>query len=55
MTLGGWIVLLVSVGSVTALFIWCLVKVLSTPGKTEHLHGVEFETPDEKAERESEA
>ena len=29
MTLGGWINLIVSVGSVTVLFVWCLYKVLS--------------------------
>jgi len=39
-----------SVGGVTGLFVWCIYKVLSTPGETEHMHGVEFETPDEKRE-----
>lgn len=29
MTLGGWITMILSVGSVTVLFIWCLWKVLS--------------------------
>lgn len=48
MTLGGWLIMLVSVGSVTILFIWCIWKVLTTPGETEHMHGFEFETPDEK-------
>jgi len=48
MTLGGWIIMLLSVGGVTALFIWCIYKVLSTPGETEHVHGFEIETPDEK-------
>ncbi len=48
MTLGGWIIMLLSTGSVTALFLWCLWKVLTTPGETEKLHGFEFETPDEK-------
>jgi hypothetical protein len=49
---GGWINLLLSVGSVTVLFGWCIYKVVSTPEKQEKLHGFEFETPDEKAERE---
>ncbi len=50
MTAGGWIILLVSVSLVTSLFIWCVYKVFSIPGETEHLHGVEFQTPDEKTE-----
>ncbi len=48
MTIGGWIILTVSVGTVTALFIWCIFKVIRTPGETKHMHGFEFETPDEK-------
>jgi len=31
MTLGGWIVMLLSVISVTVVFLWCLWKVLTTP------------------------
>lgn len=46
MTAGGWIILIASVGTVTALFIWCLVKVLTVPGETEKLHGFEVEPPD---------
>ena len=53
MTTGGWIVLVTSVGTVTTLFAWCIYKVFTTPGETERLHGVEFETPDEKAERDA--
>jgi len=48
MTPGGWFVMLVSVGSVTALFIWCIWKVVTTPDESEKLHGFSFETPDEK-------
>ena len=29
MTFGGWINLILSVGAVTILFVWCLYKVLS--------------------------
>jgi hypothetical protein len=47
MTFGGWIVLIISVGSVTSLFIWCLYKVLSTPHETKKIHGFDFHTPDE--------
>ena len=46
MTIGGWIMLIASIGSVTGLFIWCIYKVLSIPEETEHIHGFEQETPD---------
>jgi hypothetical protein len=36
-----------SVGSVLALFAWCIWKVVTTPEETEHLHGFDFETPDQ--------
>lgn len=52
MTLAGLITMLLSVGSVSLLFAWCIFKVLSTPGETEHLHGFEIETPDERDARE---
>ncbi|MFP4540864.1 MAG: hypothetical protein ACLFR7_04480 [Opitutales bacterium] len=48
MNLGGWITLIVSVGSVTALFSWCVYKVLTTSGEAERMHGFEIETPDEE-------
>jgi hypothetical protein len=50
MTLGGWIVMILSVGTVTGVFLWCLWKVLMTPEESEKLHGFSFETPDEKSE-----
>jgi len=50
MTLGGWIVMLLSVISVTVVFLWCLWKVLTTPDESEKLHGFSFETPDEKSD-----
>lgn len=47
MTAGGWVVMLLSVGSVTSLLSWCIYKVLTTPGSTEHLHSqADIETPD---------
>ncbi len=47
MTTGGWIVMLLSVGGVISLLSWCVYKVLTTPGSTEHLHSqADIETPD---------
>ena len=45
MTLGGWIILTLSVGGTTAFFIWCLHRVLAIPGETEHIHGFGSEQP----------
>ena len=52
MNIGGWLIMLLSVGTVSLLFIWCIYRVLSTPGETERIHGFEIETPDEKEQRE---
>lgn len=47
MTHGGWIVMILSVGGMTGLLSWCVYKVLSTPGSTEHLHSqADIHTPD---------
>lgn len=46
MTLSGWIIMALSVGSVSALLVWCVLKVLSTPDETEHVHGFEQTPPD---------
>ena len=46
MTIGGWIMLVTSIGSVSGLFIWCIYQVLTIPQETEHVHGFEQETPD---------
>lgn len=43
--------MLLSVGWVTALFAWCIYKVVTTPHEAETMHGFEFETPDEKSDR----
>ncbi len=45
--------MILSVGTVTTLFLWCIFRVLKTPGETEKVHGFEFETPDEEKEHES--
>ena len=47
MSTGGWIIMTLSVGGVSTLFVWCIYKVLVTPGESEHVHGFEIETPDE--------
>ncbi|MFZ5832045.1 MAG: hypothetical protein ACOY3P_18325 [Planctomycetota bacterium] len=47
MTIGGWIVMTLSVGGVTALLLWCIYKVLSTPGAEKHVHSqADIHTPD---------
>ncbi|MCU0858131.1 MAG: hypothetical protein MUC65_07000 [Pontiellaceae bacterium] len=38
MNLSGWIVMIISVGSVTGFFIWCVWKVLKTPEAPQHMH-----------------
>ena len=48
MTLGGWIVMIVSVTSMTVFFAWCLYKVLTTPDETEKIHGFDTHTPDQE-------
>ena len=47
LTTPGWIIMLGSVGTVTAVFIWCLYRVLSPKTPPEHLHGIDdIETGD---------
>lgn len=46
MTFSGLLVMLLSVGTVTLMFGWCIYKVLTTPNETEKVHGVELHTPD---------
>ena len=54
MTTSGWIIMLISVGTVSGLFAWCIAKVLRTPGEAEKMHGFEVETPDEVTGRDPE-
>ncbi len=35
MTLSGWLIMLVSVGSVSTLLAWCVYRVLCVPAKKE--------------------
>jgi hypothetical protein len=46
MTIGGWIVMIVSISSVTFLFGWCVWKVCTTPGEVDRVHGFEETPPD---------
>lgn len=38
MTTGGWIMMLFAIGGMTTLLVWCIWKVITTPGSTDHLH-----------------
>jgi transcription initiation factor TFIID subunit TAF12 len=40
MTRWGWLLMGVSVGGTTGLFVWCLWRVLRTPESREKVHGV---------------
>ena len=47
MTAAGWLVMILAVGGVVGLLAWCIHKVVSTPGSTEHIHShTDIETPD---------
>ena len=50
MTLGGWIVMLLSVGFVTSLFSWCIYQVLSQPDDGVDLHAQTNIDPHDRAE-----
>lgn len=41
MTTGGWINLILSVGFVTTLFVWCIYRVLRGPKDPENLAHIE--------------
>ena len=47
MTLGGWIIMIISVGTVTGLFVWSISRVLRKQPDPESMHGFEIETPDQ--------
>ena len=49
MTTAGWIVMIVAIGGMTGMLIWCVYKVVSTPGSEEHLHSpMDIDTRDTK-------
>jgi len=38
MTIGGWIIMVLSVGGMTGLLAWCIRRVLKEPNATRKLH-----------------
>ncbi len=38
MTLGGWVVMTLSAGGMTALLAWCVYRVMSDPQATHKIH-----------------
>jgi hypothetical protein len=38
MSIGGWIIMTLAVSGITGLLGWCIYKVVSTPGSSEHIH-----------------
>ena len=46
MTIGGWIIMLLSVGGVTFFFGWSLYMVFTKNEASEHIHSTLDETPD---------
>ncbi|HWP39489.1 MAG TPA: hypothetical protein VNL70_01090 [Tepidisphaeraceae bacterium] len=51
LTPAGWVVMLLSVGFVTALLIWCIYRVLRESSPQKVHSQVDIEPPDEAAER----
>jgi hypothetical protein len=54
MSFDGWIVMLLSVGGTTALFFWCIRRVLRSPDSTGKMRGVldtELEIEEEERKR----
>ncbi|WP_175414724.1 hypothetical protein [Nibricoccus aquaticus] len=51
MTTGGWINLILSVGTVTTLFAWCIYRVLTAPktgGSLAHVEPVDESSADDR-------
>ncbi len=46
MTLAGWWIMAISVGTVVAAFLWCIWMVFHTSRRQESLHGFEKVPPD---------
>ena len=47
MTVAGWMVMGVAVLGMTGLLSWCVYKVVSIPGSTEHLHSTSDIDPED--------
>ena len=54
MSTGGWILLIISIGTVLCLFTFCLVKLLTDPKEAEHMHGLISDTPDVEEDNKTE-
>jgi len=52
MTTWGWIIMTLSVGGVTTLFLWCISRVLFHHPKpdTSQMHGMDIDTHDRESE-----
>lgn len=51
MTTGGWITMILSVGFVTGLFVWCIYRVLKGPahkGEYAHVEPIEEDKADQR-------
>ncbi len=47
MSPAGWTVMILAVSGMSALLLWCVYKVVSTPGSSKHLHSpADIETRD---------
>jgi hypothetical protein len=51
MTLGGWITMLLSVGFVVILFVWCIIKVMTAPPEKSTMAHIEPVEEDETDQR----
>lgn len=52
MTTAGWIIMVGACGGITLLLAWCIYKVLSKPGSTDHLSApIEIDTKDHGVKR----
>ena len=49
MTLGGWVIMTLSVGGMTGLLAWCIARVLSKPTVAKKLHSqADIDTGDQE-------
>jgi len=46
MTWGGWFTMILSISVVSVLLVWCIYKILTTPGESEKIHGFEPNEPE---------
>ncbi len=48
MTIGGWIVMIVSVGGICLLLGWCVIRVVNDPNASKHIHSPADIHPDDQ-------